>query len=182
MVGWITDSMDMGLSKLKEIEKDREAWRAEVHGVTKRHDLATEQQQCYRTNHVKHSGFNSSSCLLPLADFVGRYLRVAWLGGPGRAAVIRRLGLRPSEGLTRARGSLASWRWLVGGGEGRQGLNSSLQGCLSVLMTWRLTSPRLNDPRDQGRSCNVFHDLALEVNTVTPIVFSWSHSTSWDSM
>ena len=29
------DSMDMSLSKLKEIAKDREAWRASVHGVTK---------------------------------------------------------------------------------------------------------------------------------------------------
>ena len=29
----ITDSMDMGLSKLQEIGKDREAWRATVHGV-----------------------------------------------------------------------------------------------------------------------------------------------------
>ena len=31
----ITDTMDMGLSRLWEVVIDREAWRAAVHGVAK---------------------------------------------------------------------------------------------------------------------------------------------------
>ena len=35
MVGWIINSMDMSLSKLWEIVKDRETWRPAVHVVAK---------------------------------------------------------------------------------------------------------------------------------------------------
>ena len=46
MLESITDSMDMNLSKLWETVKDRGAWHAAIHGVTKNgHKLATEQQK-----------------------------------------------------------------------------------------------------------------------------------------
>jgi len=46
MVDGMTDSMDMSLSKIREIVKNREYWHAAVHGVTRvRHYLVTEQQQ-----------------------------------------------------------------------------------------------------------------------------------------
>ena len=50
----ITDSMDVNLSKLQEMVKDREACCAAVHGVTKSHghDLATKQQQIKATTYV----------------------------------------------------------------------------------------------------------------------------------
>ena len=45
MVGWITDPMGTSLSKHWEVVKDREDWRAAMHGVQRvGRDLATEQQ------------------------------------------------------------------------------------------------------------------------------------------
>ena len=43
----ITDSMDLSLSKLRQIVKDREAWYAAVHGVENgcKESEATEQKQ-----------------------------------------------------------------------------------------------------------------------------------------
>ena len=52
MVGWhhhVHDSMDMSLSKLCEVEKDREAWRVEVRGVAK---SWTQLIDCMTTTYV----------------------------------------------------------------------------------------------------------------------------------
>ena len=38
----ITDSMDMSLSKLREMLKDREAWHGAIHGVVKSRTLLTD--------------------------------------------------------------------------------------------------------------------------------------------
>jgi len=49
----ITDSVDMSLSKLQEMVKDGEGWRASVHGVTKsRTQLNNNNSHCRKQYEV----------------------------------------------------------------------------------------------------------------------------------
>ena len=41
----ITDAVNMSLGRLREMVRDREAWHAAVHGITKRHNWATGHQK-----------------------------------------------------------------------------------------------------------------------------------------
>ena len=57
----ITDSVNMNLSKLGEIVKDREAWQAAVRGVTKRRTQLTDQTTTEQLLNRKSTG-----CLIRL--------------------------------------------------------------------------------------------------------------------
>ena len=63
----ITDSMDMNLSELRGLEMDREAWRAEIHGVTKsRTRLSNWTELMYPSVHS--SIIYNSLCKCPSTD------------------------------------------------------------------------------------------------------------------
>ena len=62
----ITDSMDMSLSKIQELVKDREAWRAAIHGVSKSRTWLSNRTEL----NCKSSQTCPSFCHYPLTSWV----------------------------------------------------------------------------------------------------------------
>ena len=63
----ITNSVDMSLSKLREMVKDRETKCAAVHGITKSDDLVTEQQQ--KAFNASQTYCHGYVCMVQLLSF-----------------------------------------------------------------------------------------------------------------
>ena len=71
----ITDSMDMSLSKLWEMVKDREAWHAAVHGVTKSQTRLSDFTFTFHFHALEKEMATHSSVLA---------WRIPWTEKPGR--------------------------------------------------------------------------------------------------
>ena len=85
----ITDSMDMSLSELQELDMDRGAWRAAIHGIEKSQTRLSDQTELNLKLFLSSINLATEKAMAPHSSTLA--WKIPWTEEPGRLQSMRSL-------------------------------------------------------------------------------------------